>query len=80
MKTTSLNDMFGYLAATDQVDEFLGLKEEKEKCINCESELYIYEGNIYYCPFCKTLTEYNTTRKVNNKKLTYNQKQQINSK
>lgn len=72
------NDLIGYLFATDQLDEFLGLKEDSIlKCPGCNSELYFYEGNILYCPNCKKFTEYNLSKKIYNKKLTSRQKYEI---
>ena len=71
------DDFFSYLVATDQLDEFLGLKENILKCPNCEEELYIYERNLLYCKKCKFIFEHNKEEKLSNKKLTYTGKRNI---
>ena len=63
------DDFISYLAATDQLDEFLGLKkeDEQEKCINCSSELKKIKETLLYCKNCGLIYEKNN----NNKKLIY---------
>ena len=63
------DDLFEYLFVTDQLDEHFGIKEIM-KCPKCNSELYIYEDNVLYCPLCDSLNRYNTNKKIYNKKLT----------
>lgn len=73
-----INDMISYLAATDQLDEFLGLKHDNiANCPECNSELLIYDNNILYCPICKKLEEYKLNRKIDNKRLSLAQKLSI---
>lgn len=73
-----INDMISYLAATDQLDEFLDLKHDNiANCPECNSELLIYDNNILYCPKCKKLEEYKLNRKIDNKKLSLEQKLNI---
>jgi uncharacterized protein YbaR (Trm112 family) len=73
------DDLFSYLVATDQLDEFLGYKEIV-KCPGCNTELLIYEDNILYCPNCEKFTRYNLNKKIYNKELTLEQKRIIDSK
>lgn len=47
------DDFIGYLYATDQLDEFCGLKKEEEKCIKCDTKLESINSNLKYCPTCK---------------------------
>ena len=47
------DDLFSYLVATDQVDEFFG--NNILKCPYCKSTLYVYEDNIMYCDKCDEL-------------------------
>ena len=70
-------DFISYLASTDQLDEFLGLKENIVKCPNCLEDLYIYEKNLFYCKKCKFMFEHNKNEKVANKRLTYIEKNKI---
>lgn len=70
------DDFFSYLVATDQVDEFLGLKEVIT-CPTCGSELYIYDDDILYCYNCDKLIKYNLNKKIYNKELTLEQKRII---
>ena len=71
------DDFIGYMIATDQLDEFLGLKENIVKCPNCMEELYIYERNLLYCKKCQYMYEHNKNEKLSNKRLTYIEKSNI---
>ena len=76
----NINDMISYLSATDQLDEFLGLKHDNiANCPECNSELLIYDNNILYCPKCKKLEEYKLNRKIDNKRLSLAQKLSIDN-
>ena len=68
------DDFIGYMIATDQLDEFLGLKESVVRCPNCSKELYIFERNLLYCKKCNYMYEHNKDEKIGNKKLTYSEK------
>ena len=69
-----LDDFVSYLAATDQLDDFLGIKEEeKEKCLNCNNELVQIKENILHCKNCGCVYEHNT--KDEEKKLVYKTRQ-----
>lgn len=74
MKT---DDFMSYLSATNQLDEFLGLRENIVKCPNCGEDLYIYERNLFFCKKCKFMYEHNKEEKVANKRLTYTEKKNI---
>ena len=50
------DELFSYLIATDQVDEFMGYKP---KCPICEESLIKLEEN-YYCEKCDKLFNSNT--------------------
>lgn len=72
-------DFLGYLYVTGQL-EFLGKESDSEnivKCVNCDTELLVYEGDTMYCPRCNSLTEYITRKKPNNKKLSLEQKKNL---
>lgn len=71
-------DFISYLNATDQLDEFLGFKENIITCPNCGEDLYIYERNLLYCKKCQFIFEHNKNEKIANKRLTYTQKSNIN--
>ena len=71
-------DILSYLAATDQLDEFLGFKENIIKCPNCGEDLYIYERNLLFCKKCSYIFEHNKEEKIANKRLSYTQKSNIN--
>ena len=68
---TQPEDFIGYLFATDQLDEFMGYKENIVKCPNCGEDLYIYEKNLFYCKKCNYTFEHNKNEKVANKRLVY---------
>ena len=69
-----LDDFVSYLASTDQLDDFLGIKEEeKEKCLNCNNELAQINENILCCENCGCVYEHNT--KDEEKKLVYKARQ-----
>lgn len=73
-------ELFSYLQFTNQLDENFDYKQyDKYKCPRCETELLIYEDNRFYCPKCKTITEYSVRRKIENKRLTLEQKMKINN-
>ena len=72
-----VDDLFSYLVSTDQLDEFLGLKENVLTCPNCSEELYIYERNLLYCKKCKYIYEHNKEERISNKRLTYTEKNNI---
>lgn len=72
-----MDDFMGYMIATDQLDEFLGLKENIVKCPNCLEDLYIYERNLLYCKKCKFIYEHNKEEKIANKRLSYTDKMNI---
>lgn len=51
------DELFSYLVATDQLDEFLGYKEKDEinfKCPECGNELVQYDedNSKWYCSDC----------------------------
>lgn len=71
------DDFMSYLIATDQLDEFMGFKENIVKCPNCNEEMFIYKTNLLYCKKCKYILEHNKDEKVANKKLTYTEKTSI---
>lgn len=71
------DDFMSYLAATDQLDEFLGLKENILKCPNCKEDLYIFEKGLFYCKKCKFMFEHSKEERVANKRLTYTEKRNI---
>ena len=76
------DDFLGYLYVTGQL-EFLGKEKDSEnivKCVNCDTELLVYEGDTMYCPSCNSLTEYVTRKKVDNKKLTLDQKKSLRNR
>ena len=76
----NINDMISYLSATDQLDEFLGLKHDNiANCPECNSELLVCDNNILYCPKCKKLEEYKLNIKIDNKRLSLAQKLSINN-
>lgn len=68
------DDFISYMVATDQLDEFLGIKENIVKCPNCLEDLYIYERNLLYCKKCKFMFEHNKNEKLANKRLTLTDK------
>ena len=75
------DELFSYLIATDQIDEFFGLKSDNTiKCENCNSDLFQYEGSIFYCKKCNILSKYNINKKTNNKKLTFQEKIDIDDR
>ena len=74
MKT---EDFLGYLFATDQLDEFLGIREKMLKCQNCGEDLYIYKSNLLFCKKCKFIFEHNKEEKVANKRLTLEEQRNI---
>lgn len=71
MKLSLTDDFIGYLYATDQLDEFCGLKKEEEKCINCNTELKQINSTVNYCPTCKCAVPVNNKAK----KLKYTNRQ-----
>jgi len=74
MKT---DDFISYLASTGELDEFLGLERKVMNCPNCGEELYIYEKYLLYCKKCKYMLEHKKDERLDNKKLTYIEKQSI---
>ena len=73
------NDLISYLMSTGELDDCFGLKEENIiNCPNCNSELYIYDSNYLYCMKCDTIYEYDSNKKINNRRLTLSQKNKIN--
>lgn len=69
------DDFFSYLVATDQVDEFFG--NNILKCPYCKSTLFVYEDNIMYCDNCDELIRFNGVKKINNKHLSLEKKNEI---
>lgn len=73
-------ELISYLYCTNQLDDSFNFKNyDTYKCPVCKTELLIYEGNRFYCPTCKTITEYAVRRKIENKRLTLEQKMRINN-
>ena len=73
-----LNDLIGYLYATDQLDEFFGMKKII-KCPGCNTELLVYEDNLLYCPNFSKYTEYKGKDIIHNKTLTLEEKRKLDS-